>query len=130
MSRKGFYQVSAIVVFVTAILLFGFLIWRHTAKQNVLIGKEKAIQNAIQACNSVEQPTAVQAELTTFGNVMGYEWNPPEPVPAWFVKMKGRFMVIGGPVDLSNPKPIYWNECSIFIDAQTGEALSHPTIVE
>ena len=71
MSRKRFYQVSAVVMVVTASLLIGFLAWRHWANQNALIGQEQAIQNAIQACNSgyglqpVEPPTQAAADLTT-----------------------------------------------------------------
>ena len=132
MNYKNFYRISAIVVFVIAGLLIIFLIWQQRTIQPVLIGREQAIQTAIQACNSSEQPREIQAELTVFKNVVGYEGNPPEPIPAWFVQMKGHFIVSGGPPleDLSNPQPFYRDECSIFVDAKTGEALSYPNIIE
>jgi hypothetical protein len=47
--------------------------------------------------------------------------------PVWVVKMKGRWMLVGGPApDPSNPGPFYWEECTQIIDAQTGEWLSYP----
>ncbi len=133
MSRKRFYQVSAIVVFVIASLLIGFLTWQHKANQNVLIGQEQAIQNAIAACNPgyglqpMEQPTGTDAELTTWGRAEGYPSNPDPGRPVWVVKMKGRWMLVGGPPPApDNPGPFYWDECTIIIDARTGESLSIP----
>ncbi len=134
MSRKRFYQISAIVVFVTASLLIAFLVWQYRASQNALIEREQAIQNAIQACNPtyglqpVEQPTEFQAELTKWGRAEGPYISDPER-PVWIVKMKGRWMhVSGGPAPApdSNPGPFYWDECTIIIDAWTGESLSMP----
>jgi len=132
MSRKRFYQISAIVVFVTVSSLIGFLVWRHWANQNVLIGQEQAIQNAIPACEPhglqpVEQPTKTEAELTTWGRIEGpYNSDPERPV--WVVKMKGRWLLVGGPPleDPTNSETAYWDECTIIIDARTGESLSLP----
>jgi hypothetical protein len=132
MSHKRFYQVSAIVVVVTASLLIGFLVWRYWANQNILIEREQAIQNAIQACpyiglQQVAQPSGAEAELTTFGSVQGpYNSDPERPV--WVVKMKGRWMLMGGPAPApdSNPGPFYWDECTIIIDARTGKSLTAP----
>jgi len=132
MSRKRFYQVSTMVVTVIACLLIGFFVWRYRASQNAFIEREQAIQNAIQACpyiglQPIEQPTEADAELTTFGTVQGPVNSDPER-PVWVVKMKGRWMLTGGPASVpdSNPGPFYWNECTIIIDAQTGKSLSAP----
>ena len=134
MSRKSLYQVSTIVVFVATGLLIVFLIWRQGTNQPVVIEREQAIQNAIQACNPayglqpLEPPTESKAELTTWGRVQGpYNSDPERPV--WVVKMKGRWLLVGGPpleFDQSNPalEPAYWDECTIIIDARTGESLS------
>src|SRR5688500_15258793 len=120
-SRKRFYQVGAIVGVVIASLVIGFLVWRNKANQNVLIGREQAIQNAIQACNPeyglqpVEQPTEAEAKLTTWGTAQGpYNSDPERPV--WVVRMKGRWLHVGGgptPPPDSNPGPYYWDKCTI-----------------
>jgi hypothetical protein len=135
MSRKRSYQISAIVLFITASLLIGFLVWQHRARPDDLIGQEQAIQNAIQACNPsyglrpVEQPTEFQAERSTYGEALHYVSNPPNSEnPVWIVKMKGRWLLVGGPppADPSHSELAYWEECTIVIDAQTGESLSLP----
>lgn len=134
MSRKNFYRVSATVVFITVGLLIVFLIWTQRTNKRVLVGQEQAIQNAIQACNPsyglqpVEQPTEFQAELTTYRKAQNYTADHPDSEkPVWVVKMKGRWLLVGGPPpDPSNPGPFYWNECTIIIDARTGESLSFP----
>lgn len=132
MSHKRFYRASVIVVFITASLLVGFLAWRHWANQNTLIGREQAIQKAIQACPAhglqpVEQPTEFQAELTTWGRVED-PYNSDLERPVWVVKMRGRWLLVGGPPPdpPSNPEPSYWDECTITIDARTGASLSLP----
>jgi len=136
-SRRRFYQISAIVVFVTASLIIGFLALRHKVNQKVLIGREQAIQNAVQACPAhglqpVEQPTEFQTELTTYEKASNYLTNPLDAEkPVWVVTMKGRWLLVGGPplaFDPSNPtpEPVYWDECTIIIDAETGESLSSP----
>ncbi len=130
-SRKGFYQVSAIVVFVIASLLIGFIIWREKTNDLVLISEEQAILNAIQACNPgyglqpMEPPTETKAELTTLGKAGGYPFSNPER-PVWVVTMKGRWLLVGGPAPdpTSISEPSYWNVCVMIIDAQTGESLS------
>jgi hypothetical protein len=103
--------------------------------QTVLIGQEQAIQNAVEACNpsyglqAVEQPTEFQAELSTYGRALNYSSNPPDSEKqVWVVKMKGRWLLVGGPPleDPDNSEPAYWDECTIVIDAQTGESLSLP----
>lgn len=131
MSRRRFYQVSFIIVAVVSSLLIGFLVWRQSTS---LIRREQAIQNAIQACNPgyglqpMEQPTAFEAELTTWGRADNYKQNPDPERPVWVVRMEGRWLLVGGPVpvDQSNAEPSYWNECTIIIDARTGESLSTP----
>ena len=86
MSRKRFYQVSALVMFVVASLSIDFLVWRSWDYQNVLIEKEQAIENAIQACayiglQQVEPPTQAEAQLTTWGTAQGpYNSDPERPV--------------------------------------------------
>ena len=100
----------------------------------ILIERERAIQNAIQACNPsyglqpMESPTETKAELTTCKKVDGCYSSDPEK-PVWVVKMKGRWLLVGGPApdpsDL-NPQPSYWDACTIIIDAKTGESLSLP----
>jgi len=132
MSRKRFYQTNAIVVFFVASLSIGFLVWRYWAHQNTLIEKEQAIQNAIQGCpyrglQPVEQPSEAEAELTTWGTVQGpYNSDPERPV--WLAKMTGRWLLVGGPPPApdSNPGPFYWDECTIIIDARTGNTLTAP----
>ena len=105
-SRKGFYQVSAIVVFVVASLLIVFLIWRQKTNEPVLISREQATQNAIQACNPgyglqpVEQPTEIEAYLTTYKKATGNE-SPYKNISSeslvWVVEMKGKWLLVGGP---------------------------------
>lgn len=135
MSRRSLYRVSALVVLIVAGLLIAFLYWRQRMNQNVLIGQEQAIQNAIQACNPsyglqpVEPPTQFQVERSTYGKALNYVSNPPNSEkPVWVVTMKGRWLLVGGPppADPSNAEPAYWDECTIVIDAQTGESLSLP----
>ncbi len=127
--RESFYPISTIVLLVIVILLIGFLVGRH---QNVLIGKEQAIQYAIQAADpgcglqSVEPPTETEAELTTWGRA--YYGHTPDPErPVWVVTMRGRWLRVGGPLPPpgSNPKPFY-EECTIMIDARTGKSLTPP----
>ena len=138
-SRKSFYRASVIVVFIAASLIIGFLAGRQKASRPVLIGREQAIQNAIEVCNSgyglqpVEQPTEFQTELTTYEKPQG-----SAPIigsdsgrPVWVVTMKGRWLVVGGPPPASDSssatsEPDYWDECTIIIDAKTGESLSTP----
>ena len=134
MSRKSLYQVSALVVLITVGLSIALFMWRQKINQTVLIGQEQAIQNAIQACpriglQPVEQPTEFQAELTTYRNASNDLTNPPDSEqPVWVVQMKGRWILVGGPPpeDPSNADSAYWDECTIIIDAQTGESLSYP----
>ncbi len=135
-SRKSFYRVIAIVMVVIAGLLIIFLIWRQSTNQPVLIEREQAIQNAIQACNSgyglqlVEEPTEFETEITTYEKALGFVPIPSKAKrPVWVVTMKkGRWLLVGGPVpaDPSNSEPSYWNKCTQIIDAQTGESLSTP----
>ena len=133
-SRKSFFRVSPNVVFVIAGILISFLIWRHRANQPVLIGREQAIQNAIQACNPayglqpVEQPTEFETEITTYEKALGFAPVPSKAQrPVWVVKMKGKWLLVGGPSPAEdNPGPFYWDECTQIIDAQTGEWLSYP----
>jgi|SRR5688572_13781609 len=133
-SRKRFYWILGIVVLITASLLISFLIWLQRINQPVLIGKEQAIQNAIQACpriglQPVEHPTEFKAELTTYRNASNDLSNPPDSEkPVWVVKMTGRWILTGGPLveNPSNGEPAYWDKCTIIIDAQTGESLSYP----
>ena len=133
--RKTFYQVSVIFMIVIAGILISLLIWRQRTSQPLLIGREQAIQNAIQACNPVyglqpvEQPTEFETEITTYEKALGFE--PSHPLaqrPVWVVKMKGHWLLVGGPQrdPASNPEPAYWDECTQIIDAQTGEWLSLP----
>jgi hypothetical protein len=121
MSRKRFYQVSAIVVFIAGSLLIGFLVWRSWA-----------IQNAIPACNPayglqpVKPPTEFQAKLTTYRKAEQSISNLPAPErPVWVVEMKGRWMlIVNPPADPSNPRPFYTDKCTIIVDARTGKSLS------
>ncbi len=137
MSHKRFYQVSAIVVVVTVSLLIGFLVWRHRADQKALIGKEQAIQYAIQACNPryglqpMEPPTETEAQFTTWGKTREGSHGSDPRRPVWVVRMTGRWLLLGGPQLAPNPsnptpEPAYWNQCTIIIDARTGESLSIP----
>lgn len=134
-SRKSFYRVSAIAVFVIAGLLIIFLILRQRTNQPVLVGREQAIQNAIQACNPgyglqpVEQPTEFETEITTYEKALGFAPIPSKAQrPVWVVKMKGRWLLVGGPPteEPSSGEPAYWDQCTQIIDAQTGEWLSLP----
>ncbi len=126
--RKSSYPVSTIVLFAIVILLIGFLVWRH---QNVLLGKEEAIQYAIRASNPacalqpVEPPTEIEADLTTWGRAAGYSLDPKRPV--WVVTMKGRWLRDGGPLPApdSTPEPFY-EKCIVIIDARNGHSLSIP----
>jgi len=134
MSRKSLYRVGIIVVLLTAGLSIVFLVWRQRTNENVLIGEEQAIQNAIQACDRgyglqpVEQPTEFHTELTTYGKAVSDPLSPPDrETPVWVVTMKGRWMLVGGPPPAEdNPGPFYWDECTIVINAVTGESLSMP----
>ena len=133
-SRQSSYWMIGIVVLIAAGLLIIFLIWRQGTNQPVVIEREQAIQNAIQACNPayglqpLEPPTESKAELTTWGRVQGpYNSDPERPV--WVVKMKGRWLLVGGPPPASDPsnptaEQDYVYECTIIIDARTGESLS------
>ena len=136
-SRKSFYWIIGIAVFIPASLLIIFLILRQRINQPVLIGQEQAIQNAIQACNPVyglqpvEKPTEIEAHLATYIEATGNE-SPYKNVDSeslvWVVDMKGKWLVVGGPPteEPSNGEPAYWDKCTIIIDAQTGESLSTP----
>jgi len=133
-SRKRFYLIVAIVAFAMVGLFVSFLVWQHWASQDVLIEREQAIQNAIQACNPtyglqpVEQSTVFEAQLTTLGSAMD-PYNPDPDRPVWMVKLKGRWLHVSGgplPVEGSNPGASYWDECTIVIDARTGTSLSPP----
>ncbi len=123
---------SIIVVLTTAGLLIGFLAWRHWTNQNALIGKEQAIELAVQAYNPdyglqpVEPPTEIEAKLVQGGAERDpYSLDPTRPV--WVVTMKGRWLLVGGPPRVDpNPQPSYENECVIKIDARTGETVSLP----
>jgi type II secretory pathway pseudopilin PulG len=124
MSRKRFYLISAIILFAAVSLAISFLVWKRWANQNALIEREQAIQNAIQACNltyglqTVEQPTVFEAQLTKFGSAMG-PYNPDPERPVWLITLKGRWLHVSGgppPAEGSNPKPSYWDECTIIID--------------
>ena len=134
MSGKGLYRVSALIVLITAGLLIAFLLWQHKLNEPALIGQEQAIRNAIQACpgiglQPVEQPTEFKTELTTYGTASNDPTGPLDTkTPVWVVTMKGRWLLVGGPPP-ANPGdegPSYWDECTIIIDAQTGESLSYP----
>jgi hypothetical protein len=138
-SRKSFYRASVIVALIVTSVIIAFLTWRQKANRPVLIGREQAIQNAIEACNSsyglesVELPTEFQTELTTYEKPAG-----SAPIigsdsgrPAWIVIMKGHWLLVGGPPPASGSssptsEPAYWDECTIIIDAKTGESLSTP----
>lgn len=130
MSSKRFFQVGLIALS----LLIGFLVWQQLTKRLVLIGQEQAIQNATQACDSgyglkpMEQPTKVEAELTTWGKADNYKYNPDPERPVWVVRMEGHWLLVGGPVpaDPANVEPSYFNECTIIIDGRTGKSLSTP----
>jgi hypothetical protein len=133
MNRKNIHRISTIAALIIASLLITFLIWR--LKKNELIGQEQAFQYAIQACNpsyglkQVEQPTEFQAELTTYKKAVGFVPNPfYANRPVWVIRMKGRWLLVGGPLPdpTSNPEPVYWEECIQIIDAETGESLSYP----
>jgi hypothetical protein len=135
MGRNIFSRISILLVLATAGLLISFLIWRQTLDQNVPISKDQAIRNAIQACNHsyglqpVEQPTAFQGELSTYGRALNNGSNSPNSgKPVWIVKMKGRWLLVGGPppADPNHAEPVYWDECTIVIDAQSGASLSFP----
>jgi len=137
-SRKRFYQISAIVVFVIVSLLIGILVWQRWTNQPVLISREEAIQHAIEACNPgyglqpVEQPTEFETEITTYEKALGFAPIPSKAQrPVYVVKMKGKWILVGGPQaaimpDEPTPEPSYWDECTQIIDAQTGEWLSDP----
>jgi hypothetical protein len=135
-SRKNFYRVRIIAVLVIAALLIIFLLWRQRTNQPILLGREQAIQYAIEACNSgyglqpVEPPTEFETEITTYEKALGFAPIPSKANrPVWVVTMKkGRWLLVGGPLPdpASNPEPAFWDECTQIIDAQTGEWLSSP----
>jgi hypothetical protein len=119
MNRNRFY--ITLVVFIAGSVLIGCLVWRSWA-----------IKNAIQACNPdyglepVEKPTASQAKLTRYGKAEpSIATLPVSQRFVWVVEMKGRWKLIGSPPsDPGNPGPFYSDECTIIIDARTGESLS------
>jgi|GEM_PF-5010127 hypothetical protein len=134
MSRKRFYLISAIILFAAVSLVISFLVWQRWAHQNALIDREQAVKNAIEACNptyglqTVEQPTVFEAYLTKWGSASGPDNSDPER-QVWLITLKGRWLHVSGgppPVEGSNPKPSYWDECAIIIDARTGKTLTGP----
>jgi hypothetical protein len=69
-----------------------------------------------------------EAQLTTLGSAMD-PYNPDPDKPVWIVKLKGHWLHVGSgplPPEGSNPRPSYWDECTIVIDAQTGKTLTAP----
>ena len=130
------------VLSVIAGLLLVFLAWRLITNRLVLISREQAIQNAIQASNLgcglqyVKPPTEFQTELMTYKEIKystykGVKYGLLGVIsdrPMWIVTLNGRWISVGGPVPVSesDPEPFY-GSCTIFIDAWTGASLTPPT---
>ena len=129
------------VVFVIAGLLLVFLAWRLMTNKLVLISREQAIQNAIQASNLgcalqyLEQPTEFETEIMRYKEIKN---SPYKGVQnglmdvisdrlVWIVTIKTLWTYVGGPVpDPDNNEPFY-GRCIIFIDAWTEKSLTPST---
>ena len=108
----GLYRVGAVVFLITTALSAG--------REIYFIQQQIATLKALEACNSayrlqlVEQPTETHAHLAAYWGSL-----------VWVIEMKGKWILVSGPFpDPSNPAPFYWDECTIIIDALTGESKS------
>jgi hypothetical protein len=133
--QKDLYRLIVIATLLTSAFFIGMFIWQRWVDQSTRISREQAIEFAIQACNPgyglqlVEKPTVYETKTTTYEEALGFA---PIPIKSkrlvWIVTLKkGRWLLVGGPAaDPNNPEPLYVNECTQIIDAQTGEGLSYP----
>ena len=120
---------------VTILILVGFLLGFAFAVGLYFTQQRIASQKAIETCNPVyglqpvQEPSEVLTYLTTYDNAFLSSGYPPySKRPVWVVAMKGKWLLVGGPVldPTSNPEPSYWDECTIIVDVLTGEVLSTP----
>ena len=108
-SRFRLKRVVSITFLVLASLSIGFLISKHIA-----------IQEAINECDSFhlraeEEPFSIQAQVDVYGGTV-----------VLIVAMEGKWSLSGGPPPAEgqpDPGPVYFDQCTVIINAFTGDFL-------